>query len=496
MPLTETAPTPRTASFRDPVGRVVLIGDRCFRVMTPQAGLVLEEFLATEVAQRGIVQGKLVATRKPDSIPEELLKVPGVSEWSDKVQPSVFEHEAINFPNYPDEWPAEMFESAARLTLDLAADVVPFEFNLKDGTPWNVMFRGPEPVFLDMASFERRDPLERVWIPYGQFVRTFLLPLLIWRAMRVPPGQHFRVSRDGLKPAECFRQLGLARALRRPALEICALPAALAWWAGKRKQTTAQVRQPRAGTAEEAQFVISHLLRRLKRALDRVVMRDPAKSEWTSYADEVAEREFASGYFEVKRQFVAEVIELTSPASCLDIGCNTGYFSLMTAEAGARVVAVDSDAASMGALYRKVRVDRQNILPLVIDIARPTPALGWNNSESLAFLDRAVRARFEMVMMLALIHHLCLVERVPLVEVARLAARLAPRWLLIEFVPREDPLAQRMPGYWTSDSDWSPYSRQAFEEVFGRYFRSVRATELAGSGRWIYLMERRQGDNT
>jgi len=463
--------------------------------MSPKAGLVLEGFLATEVAQRGIAQGKLVATRKPDSIPEELLKVPDVSDWPDKIRPAVFEHETVSFANYPNEWPAEMFESAARLTLNLAADVLPSGFNLKDGSPWNVMFRGSEPVFLDMASFEPRDPLERVWIPYGQFVRTFLLPLIIWRAMRLPPGQHFQVSRDGMKPAECFRQLGLARALRSPALEMCTIPSALAWWAGKRKKTTAELRPARARSAEEAQFVISRLLRRLDRALGRVVMRDPAKSEWTSYAEEVAKREFASGYFEAKRQFVAEVLELARPASCLDIGCNTGYFSLMAAAAGARVVAVDSDAASMGALYRKARLEGQNILPLVVDIARPTPALGWNNSESFAFLDRAERAGLEMVMMLALIHHLCLVERVPLVEVARLAGQLAPRWLVIEFVPREDPLAQRMPGYWTSDSDWSPYSRQAFEEVFGRYFRSVRNTELAGSGRWIYLMERRQGDS-
>jgi hypothetical protein len=95
--------------------------------------------------------------------------------------------------------------------------------------------------------------------------------------------------------------------------------------------------------------------------------------------------------------------------------------------------------------------------------------------------------------MLALIHHLCLIDRVPLAEVAKLAGRLAPRWLLIEFVPREDPLAQRMPGYWASDSDWSPYDRETFEGAFGSYFRLVQSTELAASGRWIYLMERRPG---
>jgi SAM-dependent methyltransferase len=463
--------------------------------MTPQAGRVLKSFLATEVAQRAIEQGQLIETREPDSFPEELLRVRGMFDWPDKFRPTVVEHEVVSFANYPYEWPAEMFESVARLTLELAAGVVPFGFNLKDGSPWNVMFRGPEPVFLDMASFERRDPLERVWMPYGQFVRTFLLPLLVWRATRVPPGEHFRVNRDGLKPAECFRRLGLARIFRRPAIEVCAVPAALAWWAGKRKKTTAEMRPARARSAEEAQFVVSRLLRRLERALTRVVRRDPVRSEWTGYADEVADRAFASGYFEAKGKFVAQALDLAKPASCLDIGCNTGYFSLMAAAAGARVVAIDSDAASVGALYQKARVEGRNILSLVQDIARPVPALGWNNSESLAFLDRAAQARFEMVTMLALIHHLCLVERVPLIEVAQLARRLAPRWLLVEFVPREDSLAQRMPGVWIGESDWSLYNREIFEDVFGRYFRPVRRTELAGSGRWIYLMEHRPGDD-
>jgi SAM-dependent methyltransferase len=464
--------------------------DRCFRVMTPDAGKVLQEFLNTDLAQRLIEEGKLIATRQPESVPPQLLPALGVSDWP--VESPVFEHERIAFPNYPYEWPAEMFTSGAQLTLELAAAVLPYGFNLKDGSVWNVMFRGSEPVFLDLASFEK-NPLERVWMPYGQFVRTFLLPLLIWRTTRVPPGQHFRVSRDGLKPEDCFRQLGFGRAIRPPALEICGLPTALAWWAGKRKKTTAALRPRLTNSLEEAEFFVSRLLRRLERSLKKIVEREPAGSAWTNYVDDVAERQFAPGYFPAKQKFVAEALDFTRPGSCLDIGCNTGYFSLMAANAGARVVGIDSDAASVGELYRKARREHQKVLPLVLDIARPTPALGWNNSESVAFLDRAERGRFEMVMMLALIHHLSLVERVPLLEVARLTCRLAPRWLLIEFVPREDPLAQRMPGGWIADSEWSPYDRASFEQVFGRYFLSVRAEEMANSGRWLYLMQRRPG---
>lgn len=495
MPYSQIPRIRQTVSFRDPVGRVVLLDDRCFRLMTAPAGSVLQEFLATDVAQHAMQQGKLIRTIECDSTPDEVLDIVESVDWVPEFPPRVFEHDTVSFFNYPHEWCAEMFESAARLTLDLAKATLPLGFNLKDGSPWNIMFRGSEPVFLDMASFERRIPLERVWLPYGQFLRTFLLPLLLWRTMHTPPGYHFRWARDGLRPLDCYRQLGFGRAVFPPALEVCAVPAGFAWWAARRGKTTAQVKPRSARSPEEAEYVVSHLLRRLERSLDRIVAKTPVRSEWTGYNNEVAEREFATGYQDAKTKFISEALELTQPSLCLDIGCNTGHYSLLAAAIGARVVAVDNDAACLGDLYRRARADQRDILPLVIDIGRPTPALGWNNSESAAFLDRAVAARFELVMMLALIHHLCLIERVPLHEVARLAARLTQRWLVIEFVPREDPLAQLMPGFWTGDSDWSYYNQDAFTAAFGRYFRILRAEELAASGRWIYLMEHQHGES-
>jgi len=228
MPHSQAAPITQTISFRDPVGRVILIGDRYFRVLTPAAGAVLEEFLASEVAQQAMARGELIATSELSTVPVEIHRLVKSGGWNANLQPRIFEHEAVAFANYPYEWAPEMFAAAARLTLDLATRILPLGFNLKDGSPWNIMFRGTEPVFLDMASFERRDPLARLWMPYGQFVRTFLLPLLVWQAMRVPPGQHFRVSREGIKPVEGYRRLGFTRALRRPALELCTIPAALA----------------------------------------------------------------------------------------------------------------------------------------------------------------------------------------------------------------------------------------------------------------------------
>jgi SAM-dependent methyltransferase len=460
--------------------------------MTARGADLLREFLATEIAQRWVAEHKIVPTRMLHNIPAEVLHVLGIERLENAGWAAVVEHEPVPFPSYPHEWPPEMFQRAARLTLDLARGVLPHAFCLKDGAPWNILFCGTEPVFVDLLSFERREPLECVWLPYGQFQRTFLLPLLLWRKTGIAPGQHFLLARDGLVPGQCVRLLGFWRAMTPPALGLCTVPATFEWLTHRLGKSAADIKPGRASSLLEALYILKYLLRRLERSLDRVSARAPARSGWMGYAEEVRAREFAPGYFEAKCRVVHEVLAQLAPASCLDVGCNTGHFSLMAARMGTRVVAIDRDVAAVGAVYSKAHQERLEVLPLVVDIARPTPAVGWSNNESLSFLDRAVRANFDMVMLLAFVHHLCLIERVPLAEVARLAAALARRWILVEFVPCEDRMARQMPGIWIGDSEWSGYNKRIFEEAFGRYFRPVRVEALADSGRWLYVMERVQ----
>ena len=61
-----------------------------------------------------------------------------------------------------------------------------------------------------------------------------------------------------------------------------------------------------------------------------------------------------------------------------DLGANTGRFSRIAASLGRRVVAWDIDPAATEIHYRTVRRDgTTTILPLLGDIAQPSPALGW-----------------------------------------------------------------------------------------------------------------------
>ncbi len=179
-----------------------------------------------------------------------------------------------------------------------------------------------------------------------------------------------------------------------------------------------------------------------------------------------------------------EALDLARPRTVLDVGANEGHFSFMAADQKASVVAIDSDASVTGNIWRQARARNLDVLPLVIDLARPTPALGWRNQECDSFLDRA-RGSFDLVMMLAVIHHMLVTERVPLEEILALAAELTRGYLLIEFVAPSDPMFMRIVR--GRESLHLNLTRAAFESAAALHFDLVKAEPLDGLDRCLYL---------
>jgi len=137
-----------TRSFRDPAGAVLRHGSRILRIVYPESVTDLEAFLATGGARQAMEAGKLVrSVRLPAAESADL----GFD------QQCVYEHERVSFASYPAEWPPEMLHAAGELTLELFGRALEDGFGLKDATPYNVLFRGPHPIFVDVLSFERRD---------------------------------------------------------------------------------------------------------------------------------------------------------------------------------------------------------------------------------------------------------------------------------------------------------------------------------------------------
>jgi hypothetical protein len=182
----------REQSFRDPGGFVFPSGSRLLRAVEPSAFETLEQFLDSQPAREFTASGQLVSTRFAD--PREFRsRVPADYHLA--------EHERIPFPSFPAEWPPEMLAAAGFLTLDLAEQSLAHGWRLKDASPYNVLFRGPSPVFVDVLSFERRDRQDSLWPAYAQFVRNFLLPLL---AEPAAPSALWLAQRDGLEPEQVY----------------------------------------------------------------------------------------------------------------------------------------------------------------------------------------------------------------------------------------------------------------------------------------------------
>jgi hypothetical protein len=398
-------------TFRDPGGRLFQHGDRILREINPDYALSTLEWLRSPVAQRWIQERRMAPTTVLRSEPGQLVKL---------------EHERIFFPTYPWEWTPGQWFDAASLTLDLCEEALDAGFILKDATPLNVLFSGPQPIFVDVLSFETRDPLSPLWIAYGQFIRTFLLPLCAFVYLGWPLAATIQ-RRDGYEPADLAPFLPVFLRWRRPVRTLVTIPLLL------ERRARAQVKRPHV-PEEVSAFAVRRLLSSTRKLL-RALAPSERTSRWSSYTQTACH--YQASDHDAKQAFVRSALERMRPAHVLDVGANTGVYSRIAVECGADVVAWDTDVQAADLNWKTARRDGLRILPIVADFARPTPSAGWQNRESQSLLDRA-RGRFDCVLMLGVLHHLLVTDQIPLAEILGQLRMITSRWAIIEWIPRED----------------------------------------------------------
>ena len=455
-------------SFRDPDGCLYVNGDSVLRRMNPQPAQAVLEFLSTAAAADLVRTGRLISSRRLSET--ETPHPPGNDEW--------LQHERVWFPSFPYEWPAEMLRGAGLLTLEIAEASLPAGFELKDATPFNILYRGSLPVFIDLLSVQRFDGRSSTWHAYSQFVQTFLLPLLAERITGLPMRSVFSANRDGLTPADVRNLPGLWRS--RAGWALVLLPALL-----ERRDANPTPAARGEQEMEVAQFVRRRLYRGLRRHLHSLSPREPLPDDVSLYAKDYGQRVPQDA--ELKMRMIESWLDRVKPRRVLDIGANTGQYSFVAARLGASVVAIDKSPGAIGLLWRRAFAECADLLPLVVDIGRPTAAVGWCNCEHESFLDRA-SGQFDAVLLLALIHHLMINERAPLESLFDLLATLTRDTLMAEFVSREDENFIRIcRGRDRLFQDWT---QERFENAAIRRFRIEAREPLPGGTRCLYLLRK------
>ena len=473
-----------TASFREPSGRVVHYGDRILRTINKNGLEEYETALNSKTLKSFIKSGNLVSAKELrsnefDLTSDELNAKFGIGK--DEIT-NIIEHEKIPFPSYPYEWTPAMLHSAASLTLDLAEKLLGEDVGLKDATPYNILFRGAKPVFVDWLSFEKRDPLDPTWIPQAQFVRTFILPLLVNKEFGIDLVETFISNRDGLEPEKVSKMVSGLRKYRSPFFSMVTLPKMLG---AKKSRDTTIYEKKLSDSPEKARFILEQQFKQLRRLLKKVNPNENQTSEWADYVG--PNQHFTQKYLKQKDKLVNNWLTEHKPKCLLDVGCNTGYFSRIAAKNGSSVLSLDQDEVSVGNVFRLAANDNLDILPLVVDITRPSPGIGWRNGENPSFLNR-IKGNLDGVLMLAVIHHMMVTERVPLPEIFSLIAEVTTDILIIEFVPPDDPMFKIISR--GRDHLFTYLDNDYFQAEAKKHFEIVKSEKLADSDRWLYLLKK------
>jgi SAM-dependent methyltransferase len=454
-----------SATFRDPAGSVEMRPDGAYRSVHAPFDEEILEFLALRLAEKLVEQGRLIGSEV-------------VSEGG--AETLVLRHPRVSFPSYPWEWSPSLWLAAAELTLTMCLELVEQGWLLKDATPLNVLFRGVEPVFVDVLSIERADPHQPIWLAYGQFVRTFLLPMLAHARLGWPL-QGAMTRRDGYEPEEIYAALSWVGRMGQPALSAVTLPVLLA---GNKKLQGGTVASRTVKEPELAREILGKTLRALRSHMRKVTPKHHA-STWSDYAETATH--YNDEDHDRKRNFVTEALTAARASRVLDVGCNTGVYSNLAAEVGAEVVAIDTDLQAVDRLCASLKGSGKNILPLYVDLAHPSPATGWENRENASFLSRC-EGHFDTVMMLAVLHHLLLRNQIPLGRIAALCDELTTRNLIVEWVPQTDPKFQEL--LRGREAIYTHITEAAFREAFAAYFIVVGEMTLANGRTMLHLQKR------
>jgi ribosomal protein L11 methylase PrmA len=203
------------------------------------------------------------------------------------------------------------------------------------------------------------------------------------------------------------------------------------------------------------------------------------------WADYYANTNYSADAFEEKKTLVYQVVSNLKPKLVYDLGANTGIFSLEAARIpDCSVISSDIDPEAVEINYQNLKKNKiQNVLPLVIDLTNPSPAIGWDNLERSAFLTRG---KADVILALALIHHLAIANNLPLSSIASSFSKLGS-YLVLEFVPKEDSQVKRLLS--SRDDIFPNYTLEGIKEEFSLYYELINEYPIKGSKRTLLVFK-------
>lgn len=459
------------SSFRDPGGFIFYSQQNVFRAIKAGYQANFQKFISSGLYENLKNEGLIV---RHEELPQ--------GEWSSLLDNksgdviSVLKLEKIPFISYPYEWCFQQLKDAALLTLKIQQIALDHGMSLKDASAFNIQFLNGRPIFIDTLSFEIYEE-GKPWVAYRQFCKHFLAPLALIAHVDPELRTLSQLHTDGV-PLPLASKLLPWKTKLSPFYQLH-----LHYHAKLENKYSGNAELVKGKTLKLSRNKLVAIIDHLKSGISSIKL-PKHTTEWSDYYSECS---YSDTSISFKKDLVASWASELKPALTFDLGCNTGTFSEAVMPFSTSVISFDFDHLAIEKFYGRVRSeDITSVLPLVLDLTNPTPAIGWANTERSSVSERS---KPDLVLALALIHHICIGNNVPFDNVARYFSSIS-KHLIIEFVPKNDPQSQRL--LVTKEDVFTNYTQSEFERVFGGYYHINRKEIIKGTDRVLYQLTKNE----
>jgi len=450
-----TDPKFDNASYIDPHGRVCHYNGQILRAYFPKTADFYKELLSSNKMALLIKKGMIADF---DFVPD--IEIEGF--------PLVVRQKEIPNSNYCFEWSPAMLKDAALLTIDLAIDFCEDNILLQDATPYNILFDSTKPTFIDLCSFA--PPVSGyIWSAYQQFCNLFLFPLYLFNCGAVDlTTQLMKNSNEGISEEAVIRIMSFSDKVKIPGyFSRVFLPKTMSQtisvYFNQSKIRELLFHLVEKKERGELQRTRKKLFMGLKKDILYLGVPGKVKKVWSNYYQQTEQ-----DILQKKLGIIDSVTKSLNPGTVLDMGCNTGEFSILASKTGAKVIAFDTDNYCIDMLYKKAKSDNLAILSLVMDILNPTPSMGWRGMQ---FKNAQERFKSDMVYALALIHHLVFTKGLDFTRIIQSIKDFCNKWLIIEYISCVDPKVKLLPH--RPSLDYSFYNQDNFLRTLSEQFSEV-----------------------
>ncbi len=422
------------SSTADAVGRVFLWKSNIYRAIRKSKSQFYSSLIQKEIFKKLSLDGGLVGTHKTNYL------LPNFS--------LILKQQKITFPSYPFEWPGEMLKSAALEICDLSLELEKYNLELKDAHPYNVMFENYHPKFIDIGSITQK--YGNKWNLSKAFKLNLLYPL-------------YCISKGKSE---------YVRFLFRNELEGNILTQKISQLTPFRYKFVDKLLALKTSNSKSS---ISHFRNEIKKIKLKSQITD-----WSSYSHDV---DYFLPFDRMNRWFakqknIYQILEKLRPSTVIDIGSNIGWYAELAARLGAKVVATDIDESSLNQLYFRTKETKLPILPLLVDFMK-------SQASNIAWPAAWERLRCDMVLALAISHHLVFKNHLYFDTIAQELNKFSKKWLIIEFIPPHDKYIKNWLGeehYW--------YSLNNFHTSLHKFFNKIEILDSAPAPRKLLLCQK------